>query len=189
MQMENIEYKRKLYNTNRKLYNINGKYWIQIENYTIQMETYTQYKFKIIQYKWTIIKYKWKRSNIATFDMPYFYAIFCFLRKDQMLISIFFLISTALYYYYKSNSFQLHFRLLHSFCVFFNRNYEEAHASVFHRKLRHCLAKIFNKRGGGSYPRKPSSGSVNEKQLLTWGVYAYISNNTRQSSLWYSSLI
>jgi hypothetical protein len=30
-----------------------------------------QYKLKIIQYKQRIIKYKWKRSNIATFDMPY----------------------------------------------------------------------------------------------------------------------
>jgi hypothetical protein len=33
------------------------KYTIQMENYTIQMEKY--------------IQYKWKRSNIATFDMPY----------------------------------------------------------------------------------------------------------------------
>jgi hypothetical protein len=34
-----------------------------MENYTIQNES--------IVYKWKIIQYKWKRSNIATFDMPY----------------------------------------------------------------------------------------------------------------------
>jgi hypothetical protein len=34
-----------------------------------------QYKWKIIQYKWTIIKYKWKKSNIATFDMPWFWKL------------------------------------------------------------------------------------------------------------------
>jgi hypothetical protein len=42
-----------------------------MENSTISMEN-IEYKWKIVQYKWKILKYKWKRSNIATFDMPYY---------------------------------------------------------------------------------------------------------------------
>jgi hypothetical protein len=78
--MEIIQYKWKLYNTNRKLYNTNGKYKIQIKkNYTIQMGNYT--------IQWRIIKNKWKRSNIATFDMPYLtnpFITICLLKTKRM---------------------------------------------------------------------------------------------------------
>jgi hypothetical protein len=45
------------------LYNTTGKNGIQIENYSIKLENHW------IQME--NIEYKWKRSNIATFDMPY----------------------------------------------------------------------------------------------------------------------
>jgi hypothetical protein len=64
MPLENFDYKCKLIEYKWKIQNAMENYAIQMKNYRIQMEN--------IEYKWKITKYKWKRSNIATFDMPYF---------------------------------------------------------------------------------------------------------------------